>query len=141
MRHLTALLHSLERLETEVVYGLTYLADAFATIARDYPECRGLYSRAEKMLRQGHTAREAWREGLIWYRRHSSVTAEDLRPLEKAGVVLGLSSAADQQRHLRLVCREVDVKLADARERLPQVTKLCRTLGVFGGLASALLLF
>lgn len=140
VRELAALIHALERLETEVVYGLTYLVDAFSRVGEDYPECRVLFVRAAEALRRGGTARTAWAEGVRAHRLHSSLTREDLRPLEKTGMVLGLSSAHDQQRHLQLARREVEARLEEARERLPQVTRLCRTLGVFGGVATVLLL-
>ena len=137
---LGALLHSLEALETEVVYGLTYLREAFQRIAREYPECRALFRRAARGLEAGETARTAWKEALAAYRRSASLTAEDLLPLERIGGVLGLSAAADQERHLRLVRRELEARLAEARGSLPQATRLYRTLGLFCGLAVALLL-
>lgn len=137
---LGALLHSLERLETEVVYGLTYLQEAFERIAADCPECRPLFGAAAAALAQGAPARRAWRAGLASFGRQGGVTPADLRPLERIGPVLGLTSAEDQRRHLRLVRREVELRLAEAREQLPQTARLCRALGVCGGVAVALLL-
>lgn len=140
VRELTALLHSAERLETEMVYGLALLADAFESIARDYPECRLLYGVAAKALRQGATARAAWQEGVRVYRRVASLTPDDVRPLQKTAAILGLSSAQDQRRHLQLLRKEIEMRLIEARERLPQKTRLCRSLGLFGGLTAVLLL-
>ncbi len=140
VRELAALLHALERLETEIVYGLAYLSEALSRVGRDYPECRSLFEKAAQALGRGATAREAWTQGLRSLRRQSSLTREDMRPLEKMGMVLGLSAAEDQRRHLQLVRSEVTTRLEEARERLPQVTRLCRTLGIFGGLATVLLL-
>jgi len=140
VRHLETLIHSLELLETEVVYGLAYLVDACRRVASDQAECRSLYAVAATRMIAGAPAGAAWQSGVRALLRQSALSEEDVRPLEMIGSVLGQCSADDQKRHLRLARRQINVRLAEARERLPQVARLWRTLGLCAGVAIALLL-
>ena len=74
-------------------------------------------------------------------RRGPALLESDLAPLVHLAPVLGLSEGGDQARHLRWARSQLEVKLAGARQRLPEVARLCRALGVCGGLILALLLY
>lgn len=138
---LTALLNGVHLLETEIVFGRLLLAEALARAGALNPRCRLLFERGARGVAEGRSAAEAWNEALEAWRRSSALAGEDLEPLRRLGGVLGLSSAEDQARHLKLAQRELSLRLDAERERLPQVTRLYRLLGVCGGLALVLLLY
>ena len=76
----------------------------------------------------------------MWARR-SAFGPGDIRPLEHLAGVLGLTAADDQARHMQWVKSQLETRLVEARQRLPELSRLYRALGVCGGLTLALLLY
>lgn len=141
VHQLSAMIAALGLLESHIVYGRTLLSDALWQAGEARPEVRRLFWEANQRLRQGEAASTAWREAVAVWARHSAFRPGDLRPLEHLAGVLGLTSAEDQARHMRLVTSQLEAGLVEARERLPEQSRLCRALGVCGGLTLALLLY
>lgn len=140
VQELNALTHAIQRLETEIVYGMVLLPDALGRVAKGGGPCADLFQRAADALNKGESAAESWMRALEGWRKRSALTPEDVVPLERLSGVLGVSGAEDQSRHLRYVRSELVFRLEQARDRLPETTRLFRALGVCGGLALALLL-
>lgn len=140
VHQLAALVHGLHQLETEIVYGLSLLSDAFERVAVSHPECAALFAEASRTLKRGAGVGVAWAAGVDAVARGTALDREDIRPLVKLGGILGLASAEDQRRHIRLAQSEVESRLSEARRKLPDISRLYRTLGVCGGLIVALLL-
>src|SRR5690606_34668264 len=99
------------------------------------------FLRAAERLEEGWPASRALRESFSAWAARSALLESDLAPLVHLAPVLGLSEGGDQARHLRWARSQLEVKLAGARQRLPEVARLCRALGGCGGLILALLLY
>ena len=80
---------------------------------------------------------KAWRKALSawsWGRLSLQATCVLPRPGRRVGKV----AQDDQARHLRWVKSQLHAGWHDAREKLPELTRLYRALGVCGGLILAL---
>lgn len=141
VKQLSAMIASLGLLESHVVYGRVLLADALWRVGEDRAEVRRLFWEAASRMKEGHAASTAWKEAIAKWARLSAFNPGDLRPLEHLAGVLGLSSAEDQSRHIKWVTDQLEARLVEARQRLPELTRLYRALGVCGGLTLALLLY
>jgi len=140
-RELAAVITALELLESHVVYGQVLLADALRRVGEAQPGAGWAFLRAAERLEEGWPASRALRESFSAWAARSALLESDLAPLVHLAPVLGLSEGGDQARHLRWARSQLEVKLAGARQRLPEVARLCRALGVCGGLILALLLY
>lgn len=138
---LEALISGLHLLETEIVFGRRLLAEALMRVGTVHPQCRLLFEKGAQGVAEGRSAQQAWEEAVRAWGKASALAREDLEPLLRLGAVLGLSHGDDQARHLGLARRELLHRLEAERQRLPQLVRLYRLLGVFGGLALVLLLY
>lgn len=138
---LSALVSGLQMLITEVVYGRTLLTDACLAVGSSVSEVNWLFEDVAGLLKEGKTAADAWRTVVTRSSPSSYLNEEDRRPLLRVGAIIGLSEANDQHRHLRLAQMEIERRLAEARDKLPQSTKLYRALGVGSGLVMVILLY
>src|SRR5690606_14043555 len=121
-------------------YGMSYLAEAFARTGRLHGRVAALFLTAGDELSKGRDSVQAWAAGLSAMRARAALDPDDYQPLCHLGGVLGRSSAADQGRRLALTKRQLELRLDDAREKVPQTARLVRALGVGGGTALALML-
>ncbi|MEW6725313.1 MAG: stage III sporulation protein SpoIIIAB [Bacillota bacterium] len=142
-RVLRALQAGLERLETEIDYGLVPLPAALRRSARGlaFPASRLLETAADELeTGDGLTAGEAWTRSLEHWDRESSWNAEDREILGEIGGWLGSSDRENQKRHLRHVLDRLKYQEALARDEQSRGERLFKYLGVLGGLALAIIL-
>lgn len=143
-RQLRAIESALQLLETEIVYGATPLTEALDHIAAGCD--RGitvLFSQTAEELRQagGCTAGEAWQQALAVFYQTSAVKNVDITVLKRLGVSLGLSDRQDQEKHLKLAREQLKQEIRLAEKLAEKNGRLCRYLGVLGGLALVLVLY
>lgn len=141
VRELTVVISALTLLQSHVVYGRSFLADALRHVGEEHPEVAPWFCRAARRIDEGEAASRAWREALAAWSRRSALAPGDVGPLAELAGILGLSAADDQARHLLWARTQLETRLAAARERLPERARMCRALGVCGGLLLALLLY
>lgn len=141
VRQLAGMISALELLESHIVYGRTLLADALRRVGEQRPEVGSPFLESAKLLESGASFSQAWRLALSAWARDAALAHDDLRPLWDLGTVLGRSAADDQARHMKWVKSQLEVGWNDARQRLPELSRLYRALGVCGGLILALLLY
>jgi len=140
-RELAAVITALELLESHVVYGQVLLADALRRVGEAQPGAGWAFLRAAERLEEGWPASRALRESFSAWAARSALLESDLAPFGPPGSGPRPVGGGDQARHLRWARSQLEVKLAGARQRLPEVARLCRALGVCGGLILALLLY
>ncbi|TCZ77447.1 stage III sporulation protein AB [Paenibacillus albiflavus] len=143
-KQIRQLIGVIQRLETEVSYGLTPLPDALLTVSRQSAEpISGMLSRAgtELRARDGRSMREIW-EGVIgetWNR--SSMKKVEKEITLELGYMLGRSDSTDQVKHLRLAASQLQVEEAAALEDQRRYEKMWRSLGVLVGALAVILMY
>lgn len=141
VRLLAGLIGAMDLLESHIVYGRTLLAEALWRVGEQRADVGSLFLEAARLMEGGLAFSKAWRKALSAWSWGTALTAGDVRPLRDLGDVLGRSPADDQARLLRWVKSQLHAGWHDAREKLPELTRLYRALGVCGGLILALLLY
>lgn len=142
-QELYALQSALSLLETEIVYAATPLAEALEQVSRRAEGCvSGLFARVHTELaaHAGTTAQEAWERALDHYYPNSCLRPEDLVVLQGMGKVLGTSDRQNQAKYLRLAHERLRTQSSKAEDEARQNVRLWRSLGLFAGLATVLIL-
>ncbi len=132
-RELRELRSGLQLLETEIIYGATPLPDALDRVAQS---CRGnigyLFGYASKRLYsgEGFTAAEAWESALGSLSQMTSLNSDDLAVLQRLGSFLGVSDQGDQEKHMRLIAKQMTHQIEKAENDARVNVKLWRYLGI-----------
>lgn len=84
--------------------------------------------------------KDIWKRGVDGYFSQLKLTDKDLEMLEKLGNSMGSIGIRVEIENLELYIKEVDELLLNIREELANKTKLYRMLGLFGGMAIAIIL-
>lgn len=134
-KQLRQLRYGLQRLETEIVYGLTPLPRAMGRVGEQVPEPVGrLFRDAAASLREeGADARECWSRALDANWDRLSLRKPELETLRQFGSSLGISDKEDQTKHLRLTMQQLQAEEEQASEDRRRYEKMWRNLGVLGG--------
>lgn len=143
LRDLESLAAALRGLASEIEYARKPLPEAWRELADTYGGAAGVvFARAEQLFGSDDTPTTggAWNAAVRDSKDQLSLGDEDVRVLLTLGPVLGTSSGADQVRHLRLADERLGEQIGRAREDSRRRGKLCRSLGVLGGILAAVML-
>ncbi len=143
VRLLEELLMALEMFLTEVNYGLTPLPQAFMGIAKSANRPVGsLFSDAGKLMRQnrGLSARECWRAALKKNTRGLDMSPQNMELLDRLGSIWGRSDKSGQQRQVALIQELLRQALGEAQAEYQKNNKICKYLGLLGGVTLVLFL-
>lgn len=141
---LRALQGALTMLLTEISYGATPLPEALARVARHTPPPAADFFAAVRRLIDGPerlAAAAAWRGAVAGQRRRWCLTETDEAVLLDLAPYIGQTSAADQEKHLRLALTQLARQQQEASAEAAVHTRLWRYLGVCAGGLLVLLLF
>lgn len=134
---------ALQALESEIAFGAAPLPEAFARIARFYPDPAAvLFATAAAALDPPRSlgAAAAWEEALAAAARSAALGADDVAVLRALGPYLGATDRDDQVRHLRLAMARLEAAEAAARDLDQRWGRLYRYGGVLVGAFIGLLL-
>jgi stage III sporulation protein AB len=143
-RQIRQLIHALERLETEMVYGFTPLAEALLRIAGQLePPLSAMFRRAAEPLSgpTGKTAAECWQEAVEASWRQTALSSNEREILSQMGYTLGNSDRQDQAKHLRLAVSLLAAEEQSAWEDQRRYEKMWRGLGVLAGAFVVILMY
>ncbi|GAB7386820.1 stage III sporulation protein SpoIIIAB [Bacillaceae bacterium] len=134
----------LQHLETEIVYGSTPLHQALRRISRRLPGVVGeLFCAAAVNLagRDGASVRECWEDAVnkVWHK--TALRQGDKEILLQFGHTLGLTDKEDQQKHVRLAMMNLHSEEEQARTEQRKYEKMCKSLGVLGGILVVILMY
>lgn len=135
---------SLQRLETEILYGYNPLPDALRAVAESQSgPVAAMFANASQRLESGasETAQEGWQQAVeeIWPRTAMKRTERDA--LLQLGTVLGRSDRNDQAKHLRLAVSVLAAEEAEATEDNRRYGKMWRSLGLLSGVLIVILMY
>lgn len=128
---LRQLLQVLQRLETEIGYGHTPLADALERSAagRDGPVAALLTAAAGRLRAGGPAFRDCWRETIESGWRDTALRDPERAAVLGLGDALGISDRMDQIKHIRLAAAALQAEEATARDEQVRYGKMWRSLG------------
>jgi stage III sporulation protein AB len=135
---------ALQWLETQIVYGSTPLHEALDHIARRIGgDIQYLFAGIAQSLSDMPYAstRECWEKGIQLEWHKTALKRPEKEILLQLGQILGQSNRDDQQKHIRLALMNLKSEEELARSQQQKYEKMCRSLGVLGGLLMVILLY
>lgn len=143
-KQLRQLRHALQRLETEIVYGITPLPEAFARLALHMASpFASLFERMSASLQQSGngSAADCWERewSLIW--EYTALRSSDREILLQFGRTLGVSDREDQMKHLHLAMRQLQAEEESAKEEQAKYERMWRSLGLLGAALIVILMY
>jgi|SRR5690625_4705202 len=143
-RQIRHLLRALQRLETEIGYGLTPLPEALQKMARTSPPpTRLIWEEIATQMDQtsGESTMEIWSTTTEKYWRRTCMSKAEKEVLMQLGHVVGISDRTDQLKHVQLAKEQLQAEEEEAIEERDRYSKMWRTLGVLGGAFVVILMF
>ena len=141
VRQLEDLQSAFALLETEIIYGLTPLPEAFARVSQRAAEpAAGMLGQAAAELREAQPVQIAWNQALAQLAEVSSLKREDLEILRYFGCGLGEADIREQQKKFRLLAEQLERAITAAWAEKNKNQRIWQYLGVSAGIAVALLL-
>ena len=131
-------------LKGEISYAATPLPDAFWTIGgrMEDPYRDFLKSISEDLQRcSGSSFSEVFSENVDCHLRQTRLTSGDLEELKSFGAGLGYLDRSMQLSQLEQYEEQLKQKIEELNVGLPVRKKLCRSLGIMGGLFLIVLFF
>lgn len=135
---------ALQWLETQIVYGSTPLHQALDHIARRIGgEIGHLFAACAETLMKMRDAstQECWELAIENEWKRTAMKIPEKEVLLHLGQVLGQSNREDQQKHIRLALINLKSEEQQARDNQQKYEKMCRSLGLLGGLLVVILLY
>lgn len=135
---------ALQWLETQIVYGSTPLERALHHIAQRLGgEIGQLFAAAAETLINlpDATTQECWELAIEKKWEKTAMKTPEKEILLHLGQVLGQSNREDQQKHIRLALMNLKSEEQQARDNQQKYEKMCRSLGLLGGLLVVILLY
>lgn len=129
-------------LKGEISYGNTALPEALASIGRKLEEpFRFFLDRVASRLREypDKSFQQVFQEEVQKDLKQSALSAKDKEALMQMGAFLGYLDKDMQLRNLELYLQELDREIGATVECIPGKQRLCRSLGILGGLFLVLL--
>ncbi|MDK2798707.1 MAG: stage sporulation protein [Clostridiales bacterium] len=139
---LRALQAALQMLESEIIFSVNPLPDAFERISKYVPKnIHKLFAHSAYLLKQrtGITAQEAWSISVHQTREEMHLEKEDREILISFGNSLGCSDREQQLKNIHLACSKLALEEKKAEKLREKNEKLYKNLGVLGGILVALI--
>ncbi len=133
---------ALQMLESEIVFAVNTLPEAFEKISHNLPEGLGkLFGHCSNLLKQrtGITASQAWRMSLDKYFNDLHLEKEDKQILITFGNSLGNSDRENQIKNIHLACSKLMMEEKKAEVLKQKNEKMYKNLGVLAGILLVLL--
>lgn len=130
-------------LQGELRYGNLPLPELFCKTARRLQKPFSVFlekAAADMKKRDGQSLREIFSEQMAGTLGQTGLLAEDFRELEELGASFGQTDRETQLKTLEFYNLEISRKLDFLKAELPGRRKLCRSLGIMGGLFLVILL-
>ncbi len=143
-RLLSQLIHTLQVLETEIVYGATPLPFILQKVAKkSKAQIASLLEVTSEILlkKEGYTFSEAWGKGLEIAKKSSELKREDMELLINLGNNLGSSDRDNQVKHIRLTMEGLRRNYEEATLLQNKNVSLYKHLGLLAGLTIVIILF
>ncbi|MGE4282241.1 MAG: stage III sporulation protein SpoIIIAB [Clostridia bacterium] len=139
---LRALQSALQMLESEIAFSLNPIPEAFERISVYVPgNIKQIFEQTSYLLKQrtGMTAKEAWKLSVDKAASNMNLQRQDKEILISFGSSLGSSDTESQLKNIHLACSKLSMEEKNAEILREKNEKLCKNLGVLGGILVSLL--
>lgn len=143
-KQIRAMILSLQRLETEILYGFTPLPDALGSISLQAEEpLSRIFSGAAEAMRgpQSKSTRDGWQNAVNQYWRATQMKDNEKMTVSQLGNTLGLTDREDQVKHLRLAINQLQSEEELAKDDERRYEKMWKSLGVLIGVLVVIVMF
>lgn len=143
-RQLRALIQSLQRFETEVVYGHTPLAEAFEKIGKQgNPPVSDLFLIMSKQLKNepNQSSAQMWRNIIETRWKFTSMGTAEKEICMNFGQSLGISDRNDQVKHIHLAIQQLQAEEVVAMDEHQRYGKMWNTIGLLAALLVVILMY
>lgn len=143
-KHIRQWIQALHRLETEINYGFTPLAEALRRTSEAIadPTSTLLAHAADKLqCNDGKSTAICWREAVEEGWDHTAMKAAEREMILQLGTTLGISDRSDQMKHIQLAIHQLQTEEMLAKEEQQRYEKMWRTLGALGGALVVILMY
>lgn len=143
-RQISDLIRSLQRLETEMTYGLTPLPQALLQVAQACPQPVShlfRYTAEQLKVAAGRTVQHIWQQAIAEHWQYTVLKTGEQEILSQLGSTLGLSDSADQVKHIRLAVQQLQGELETAVEERKRYEGMWRSLGLLMGALVVILMY
>ncbi len=144
IRELSGLERMAMLIRQEIAYGRLPLPDIFDRLGRrmEQPQADFLRSLGGEMKEHRDTCfSEIFSRKVDACLRTGNLRQEDLDSLKGMGAYLGYLDRDTQLHTLDMYLRDTEKKIRELSEQYPEKSRVCRTLGIMGGIFLAVLLF
>jgi stage III sporulation protein AB len=142
-RQIRQLIQALQRLETEISYGLTPLPAALLTISRQIsqPLSQIFHIAAEQLKAFGLSTEESWRYAIEAGWQDTAMKTAEQEVFQQLGLTLGLTDREDQIKHLRLTVSQLQAEEITAWEEQKRYEKMWKSLGLLSAALVVILMY
>lgn len=143
-RQIADLIRSLQRLETEILFGFTPLPEALVlTAGAGQGPVSALFRAAGDELSQsgGRSVQQIWQSVITGHWRSTSMKPQERDTLLQLGTTLGLTDRDDQIKHIRLTVKQLEGEERIARDEQQRYERMWKSLGVLMGLLVVILMY
>lgn len=141
-RQLRQLKVALQSLESEIMYGLTPLAEASEHISRQLPKpISYFFTSFSERLKVGElSVHKAWEDSLKDTWHLTALTNGELEVMSQFGTTLGQHDLEHQQKQIRLTLNHLEREEGEAVESRNRYEKMLKSLGFLTGLLIVILM-
>lgn len=141
-RQLRQLKVALQSLESEIMYGLTPLAEASEHIAKQIPKPISYFflSFSEALKKGGASVHSAWEYSLKETWHLTALRNGELEVISQFGATLGQHDREHQQKQIRLTLTHLEREEGDAIEAQNRYEKMSKSLGFLTGILIVILM-
>jgi stage III sporulation protein AB len=136
------LLTALTLLDTEIIWGVTPLPEAFALLKeRSEGAWKDFFAELERRVLEGESANRAWNETIHKQEKRFCLKFEDWQVIQNVGKGLGRSDRQEQHKQIELVKQQIRDVHEHALLMSDKQAKMWSYLGFLGGIAGVIFLY
>ena len=141
-RQLRQLKVALQSLESEIMYGLTPLAQACEHIGKQLPKPISYFFTcfSSRLKKSGGSVHLAWEESLKETWHLTALSTGELEVMKQFGATLGQHDLLHQQKQIRLTLNHLEREEGDAIESQNRYEKMLKSLGFLTGVLIVILM-
>lgn len=141
LNNLVQISNCIQILETEVIFAATPIPDALENVyKRGNKKVSYIFREIKEHLNKSLSITNSFTSIQSKLKDELSLQEEDIEIFLSLGRVLGKSDRQDQQKHLKTVLIQLDRQQLDAENERVKNEKMCKSLGVLGGILITVLL-